>query len=116
MQAPATLNLSANTGELTARSMQSLNIPTNKSGKSGNESAHRMKLLALTIGKGEEPLSHLSLNQQSCNRSDLSMSVYDDEEGNSTRKFTGGLKPDNFADQKFERKSVNLNIPRRDLS
>jgi hypothetical protein len=40
------------------------------------------------------------------------MSDYDsEEEGNSTRKFLGYLKPDNFADQKFERDQVMLSIP-----
>jgi hypothetical protein len=40
------------------------------------------------------------------------MSNYDsEEEGNSTRKFLGYNKPDDFADQKFERDQVMLSIP-----
>ena len=47
------------------------------------------------------------------NRSDQPMSDSDEEESNSTRKFTEGLKPNNFADQKFEREAdqIMLTVP-----
>jgi hypothetical protein len=48
------------------------------------------------------------------------MSDSDDEEyDNSTRKFTAGLRPDNFADQKFERETpfeLSVNTHCRDTS
>jgi len=41
----------------------------------------------------------------------MSDSDSEDDAGNSTRKFTTGLTPNNFADQKFEREQVTLSIP-----
>lgn len=110
------IKLQASTnGTVTARSSPMMRCPTlpiliNQS-KSGNESQNRMKHLESSFKHAEEPVSQYI---PSClaNRSDQQMSENDsEEEGNSTRKFCCDLKPDNFADQKFERDQVMLNIP-----
>ena len=110
----------SNKGGFTARStpgIRSLTILTNQSHPAaGNESQNRLKLLEFSIKRAEEPVSiepvSLYIPSSLANRSDQQMSEYDsEEEGNSTRKFCGQLKPDNFADQKFERDQVMLSIP-----